>query len=234
MLRLEGVNAYYGSSQALFDLSLEVRQGEVVGLLGRNGSGKTTTLRSILGLVALKAVGIWFRDRQINGIPPHMICRLGIGYVPEERRIFPDLTVEENLQVAARKPASRASRSWNTRQVYELFPTLGQMRDRKGGRLSGGEQQMLTIGRSLMTSPELMLVDEPVEGLAPVVIDALTQRLLELKREGLTMIVSEQNLNFVNAITNRVYVIDRGEVKYEGSARSLTEDEDLRRRHLTV
>ena len=232
LLALRGVEAYYGDSHILFDLSLDVGEGEVVCLLGRNGAGKTTTLKSISGLVPPRGGRITLGSQELTGLPPFRIARLGIGYVPEERRIFGNLTVRENLEVARKTWGDGAT--WTAERVYELFPHLGSLRDRQGGRLSGGEQQMLTIARTLMGSPDVLLLDEPSEGLAPLVVQMLGEQLGGLKETGLTMILAEQNVHFVSELGDRVYVLEKGMVRYEGSMTAFLANDEIRRTHLAV
>ena len=232
LLALRGVEAYYGDSHILFDLSLDVGEGEVVCLLGRNGAGKTTTLKSITGLVPPRGGRIALRGQELTGLPPFRIARLGIGYVPEERRIFGNLTVRENLEVARKTWGDGAT--WTAERVYELFPHLRDLRDRQAGRLSGGEQQMLTIARTLMGSPDVLLLDEPSEGLAPLVVQMLGEQLGGLKETGLTMILAEQNVHFVSELGDRVYVLEKGTVCYQGSMTAFLANEDVRRAHLAV
>jgi branched-chain amino acid transport system ATP-binding protein len=232
LLELRGVEAYYGDSHILFDLSLDVGEGEVVCLLGRNGAGKTTTLKSITGLVPPRGGRISLRGRELSGLPPYRIVRLGIGYVPEDRRIFGNLTVRENLEVARKTWGDGAT--WTAERVFELFPHLRSLRDRQAGRLSGGEQQMLTIARTLMGSPHVLLLDEPSEGLAPLVVQMLGEQLGGLKETGLTMILAEQNVHFVSELGDRVYVLEKGMVRYHGSMSAFLANDDIRRAHLAV
>ena len=229
MLELEGVEAGYGLSRVLHGVSLRAEAGEVVSLLGRNGAGKSTTLKSIVGLVAVSGGRIRFDGREITGRPTHEISRLGVGYVPEERRIFSDLTVAENLLVG-RKGAG----AWDTARVYEFFPKLREMAGRRAGSLSGGEQQMLTVARTLMGNPRVLLLDEPSEGLAPVIVRALGEQIAGLKREGLTILLSEQNLKFAARLADRAYIIEKGIIRFDGPMAALMADEDLRRKYLTV
>jgi branched-chain amino acid transport system ATP-binding protein len=232
LLELRGVEAYYGDSHILFDLSLDVGEGEVVCLLGRNGAGKTTTLKSITGLVPPRAGRITLRGQELSGLPAFRIARLGIGYVPEDRRIFGNLTVRENLEVARKTWGEDGT--WTADRVYELFPHLKGMRDRQAGRLSGGEQQMLTIARTLMGSPHVLLLDEPSEGLAPLVVQMLGEQLAGLKETGLTMILAEQNVHFVSELGDRVYVLEKGMVRYQGSMNAFLANDEIRRTHLAV
>jgi branched-chain amino acid transport system ATP-binding protein len=231
VLELAGVHTYYGSSHALQGVTLHVAEGEVVCLLGRNGAGKTTTLRTIMGLTPPRSGSVRVRGQEIVGLPPHAIARLGIGFVPEDRRVYPDLTVRENLLVVQRRGAGRG---WTVERVYELFPVLQQLESHKGAHLSGGEQQMLTIGRTLMTDPRLLLLDEPAEGLSPVVVQALAEQILRLKGEGMTILLSEQNLRFATRLSDRAYLIEKGTIRYEGTMQELRRNEDLMRQYLMV
>ena len=205
-LSVQDLNSHYGPAHILFDVSLEVDQGEVVALLGRNGAGKSTTFRSIVGLVAQRTGRILFEGRDVSVSPTHEIVRGGLGYVPEERRIFTDLTVEENLEVG-RQPVRPNAPHWTTERLFALFPNLAEMRGRLGGRMSGGEQQMLTIARTLMGNPSLVLLDEPSEGLSPKIVEQMVDAILTMKKEGVSMIVSEQNLHFARLICDRAYII---------------------------
>ena len=229
MLTLDGVQATYGPSRALHGVSLEARDGEVVSLLGRNGAGKSTTLKAIISLVEVTAGAIRFDGRDITRLPTHEISRLGIGWVPEDRRIFSDLTVEENLRVG-----EKGSGRWTAERVYEFFPRLAELADRRAGSLSGGEQQMLTVARTVMGNPRLLLLDEPSEGLAPVIVKALGQQIAALKREGLTILLSEQNLKFAARLADRAYIIEKGQIRFEGPMQQLLADESVRRAYLTV
>jgi branched-chain amino acid transport system ATP-binding protein len=233
VLELRDVHAVYGRSHVLHGVSLTARAGEVVSLLGRNGAGKSTTLKAIVGLVSVTRGEIVFDGGSIRGWPTHAISRAGIGWVPEDRRIFADLTVRENL-VVGEAGAGDGSRRWPVERVFALFPKLGAMAGQRGGSLSGGEQQMLTIARTLMTGPRLLLLDEPSEGLAPVVVKALADNILALKREGLTILLSEQNLAFARRLADRAYIIEKGEIKFEGPFAALDADADLRRTYLSV
>ena len=235
LLEVRDVDAYYGDSHILFGLSLAVERGEVVCLLGRNGAGKTTTLKTIMGLVPPRAGGVTLDGQPLTGLPPFRIARRGLGYVPEERRIFGPLTVHENLEVGRRTWGDGAGReAWTAERVYELFPHLRALRDRPAGRLSGGEQQMLTIARTLMGSPDVLLLDEPSEGLAPLVVQMLSEQLARLKATGLTMILAEQTVNFVSALGDRVYILEKGMVRYQGAMADFLADDEVRRAHLAV
>lgn len=232
-LRVENINTFYGLSHILFDVSLEVEQGELVVLLGRNGAGKTTTMVSIMGLNPPKSGSIEYRGQQISGLPPYRIARMGIGFVPEDRKIFPDLTVAANLDVARRKDRNQASR-WTLKRIYELFPVLEKFAQRRGGTLSGGEQQMLTIARTLMGDPDLLLLDEPSEGLAPLVVRMLGGVLDVIKGEGVTILLSEQNLKFALKHSERAYIVDNGAIRYQGSISDLEKNEEIKKRYLAV
>jgi branched-chain amino acid transport system ATP-binding protein len=229
VLRLDTVEAAYGPSRVLHGVTLEAREGEVVSLLGRNGAGKSTTLKAIVGMVAVTGGAITLDDRPLQTLLPHEISRLGVGWVPEDRRIFSDLTVAENLLVGA-----KGDGGWSVERVYQYFPKLGQLAGRRGGSLSGGEQQMLTVARTLMGNPRILLLDEPSEGLAPVIVQALGQQIAALKREGLTILLSEQNLKFAARLADRAYIIEKGQIRWEGPMARLLEDDAARRAYLTI
>ena len=226
LLAVENIYSAYGLSRVLFGVSLEVQAGECVCLLGRNGVGKTTTIRSVMGLMRPTSGRVIWKGRDIVGWSPHRVARAGIGFVPEDRRIFAELTVWENLDIAVR--SARRSGHWTIDVVYELFPALYELRNRRGGFLSGGEQQMLTIARTLMANPELLLLDEPSEGLAPLVVEALLQKTRELKAQGMTILLAEQGVDFSLALADRVYVLEKGTIRYSGPAAELREDQVLR------
>ena len=226
LLAVHDIHAAYGSSRVLFGISLEVRQGECVCLLGRNGMGKTTTMRAIMGLTPPSTGRIVWKGKDIAGQPPYRVARAGIGFVPEDRRIFAELSVRENLDVAARA-AQRPGR-WTMDAVFALFPKLVELADRQGGYLSGGEQQMLTIGRTLMGNPELLLLDEPSEGLAPLVVENMLEQVNRLKQEGLTILLAEQGVDFSLALADRVYALEKGVVRFSGPAAALRDDTRLR------
>jgi branched-chain amino acid transport system ATP-binding protein len=232
-LELNSVNTYYGRSHILFDVSLSVEKGEVAGLIGRNGAGKSTTFRSIIGLTPPQTGEVVFKGERVSGLRAYQICRKGIGFVPEDRRCFPDLTVRENLEVAIRRE-KEVSSPWNLDKVYSLFPRLKERDKNLGSQLSGGEQQMLTIGRTLMTNPELLLLDEPSEGLAPLVVSLLADMILEIRKEGVTVLLAEQNLHFCAKVSDRGYVIDKGAVKYEGRMSDLLANEEIKEKYLAV
>jgi branched-chain amino acid transport system ATP-binding protein len=232
LLELRDVHAYYGRSHVLHGVGLEAREGEVVSLLGRNGAGKSTTLKAIVGLVDVTDGEILFDGRSLRGRATHEIARRGIGFVPEDRRIFGELTVLENLRVG--EGDGRADRAWTVERVFGLFPKLRELARRRGGSLSGGEQQMLTIARTLMTGPRLLLLDEPSEGLAPVVVKALGENIAALKHAGLTIVLSEQNVKFARRLADRAYIIEQGQIKFEGPFARLDADESIRRAYLSV
>jgi branched-chain amino acid transport system ATP-binding protein len=232
LLEVDGIHTAYGSSRVLFGVSIDINPGECVCLLWRNGVGKTTTMRSIMGLTPPAAGRVRFKGRDITGASPYRLARSGIGYVPEDRRIFAELTVWENLEVAARS-ANRRGR-WTVEGVTELFPKLAELRDRMGGVLSGGEQQMLTIARTLTGNPDLLLLDEPSEGLAPVIVENLLAQVTRLKTEGLTILLAEQGVDFSLALADRVYVLEKGAVRFSGTAAELRDDAALRNKLLAL
>ncbi|MGQ9857348.1 MAG: ABC transporter ATP-binding protein [Thermodesulfobacteriota bacterium] len=231
ILEVRGIHTYYGTSHILFGISFQVGRGEAVCLLGRNGAGKTTTLKSIIGLVVPKSGSIRFKGQELVGKPPYYIAKLGVGFVPDDRRIFPDLTVRQNLLLARRQPEGAI---WSLERIYELFPKLMDLERHLGAQLSGGEQQMLTIARTLMTNPEVLLLDEPGEGLAPLVIRAMEEQLGEIKKQGVTMLICEHNVGLATALSDRAYVMDKGRIRYEGTIFELRENEEVRRRYLMV
>ena len=231
ILEAEQIHTYYGTSHILFGISFEVREGESICLLGRNGAGKTTTLRSIIGLTPPRAGKIRFRGKEIVGRPPYRIAQLGIGFVPDDRRIFPDLTVRQNILVARRE---REGSNWNLDSVYNLFPKLQQLDTHMGTQLSGGEQQMLTVARTLMTNPDFLLLDEPGEGLAPLVIKTMEVQLGEIKKTGLNMLICEHNVGLALALSDRGYVMDKGAIHYHGTIDELRGNEEVRKKYLMV
>ena len=232
-LEIHKLNSYYGPAHILFDVDISVGTGEVVALLGRNGAGKSTTFRSIVGLVARREGRIVFDGEDITNRPTHEIVRRGLGYVPEDRRIFTELTVEENLMVGA-QPARDGAPCWTPEKLYTLFPNLGEMRGRLGGRMSGGEQQMLTIARTLMGNPSLVLLDEPSEGLAPKIVEEMANAILAMKNEGLSIVLSEQNPHFARLISDRAYIIESGRIRFGGTIRELEESPEIRDAYLAV
>ncbi|MCA3358197.1 MAG: ABC transporter ATP-binding protein [Roseomonas sp.] len=232
MLEVEGLRAGYGPAEILFGVSLTLARGEVAALMGRNGAGKSTTLKAIMGLITPRAGRVRFGGRDIAGLPPFRIARLGLGYVPEDRRIFTDLTVAENLEVGRRPAEGRDA--WTPERLFEVFPNLASMRHRRAAAMSGGEQQMLAIARTLMGNPAAVLLDEPSEGLAPVILELMADAVLRMKREGIAVLLSEQNFDFAAAVADRAYVIERGEIRYDGSMAALEADPALRAQHLSL
>jgi len=235
ILEVTNINTYYGTSHILFDVTLNVDQGEVVCLLGRNGVGKTTTMRSIMGLTHPRSGSVKFEGFELMGRPPYSRAKRGMGFVPDDRRIFPTLTVRDNLQLGAKKGARHDGlEEWTLDKVYELFPALKNLDSRKGGTLSGGEQQMLTVARTLMGNPTLLLMDEPAEGLGPLVVKTLGEQVLKLKGLGQTILISEQNLPFALAVADRAYVLEKGAIRYQGSIKELEADEEVRKNYLMI
>ena len=233
LLSVAGLNSHYGRAHILFDLSIEVRRGEVVALLGRNGAGKSTTLKSILGLVRPTSGEVIYAGRRIDREPTYKVSRMGIGYVPEDRRIFTELTVMENLEVGRRAPREGIPH-WAVERIFQLFPHLAEMRRRLGSRMSGGEQQMLAIARTLMGNPACILLDEPSEGLAPLIVEQLARTIRTLKAEGLTVLLSEQNLHFASHIADRAVIIEKGRIRYTGEMQALAADAEVQGEYLTA
>lgn len=236
-LTVEGLRARYGSSQALFDVNMHVGDGETVALIGRNGAGKTTTLHCVMGVLDARSGSIRLDERETIDMSPHRIARLGVGLVPQGRRIFAELTVEENLRAGARSGRERSENGageWTVERLFEVFPLLAEVRRSKGGWLSGGEQQVLSIARALIAGPGLLLLDEPTEGLAPRVVETLAEQLLQIKRAGLTMVLAEQHLGLVLDLASRAYVIDRGAVRAEGEPATLLADDRIRHAYLSL
>src|SRR5438094_6092460 len=234
LLDVHEIETAYGLSRVLFGVSIAVNAGECVCLLGRNGVGKTTTMRSIMGLTPPQAGRVVWKGTDITGWPPYRVARAGLGFVPEDRRIFADLTVWENLDVASRSARRGSGHDFSIDRVFDLFPKLRELTGRNGGFLSGAEQQMLTIARTLMGNPELLLLDEPSEGLAPIVVDHLRQQIARLKAGGQTILLAEQNVEFSLSLADRVYVLEKGHIRYEGTAREFREDETIRQRYLAL
>nr|WP_196242146.1 ABC transporter ATP-binding protein [Azospirillum oleiclasticum] len=232
-MTVNGLNSFYGRAHILADVDLQVGAGEVVALMGRNGAGKSTTFRSIMGLVEQRRGALSFGGADISTAEPFEIARLGLGYVPEDRRIFTELTVMENLEVG-RQPARAGSPTWTPERLFDLFPNLAEMRDRPGGRMSGGEQQMLTIARTLMGNPRMILLDEPSEGLAPRIVEMMANAIVALKSQGLTVMLCEQNLHFAALVSDRAYVIEKGRIRYQGTMAALQADDEVRRAYLTM
>jgi branched-chain amino acid transport system ATP-binding protein len=233
MLDVQSLGAWYGQAQVLFRVSLGVGAGECVALVGRNGAGKSTTMKAIMGLMARRRGLVVFRGADISSAPSYRISRLGLGWVPEDRRIFTDLSVRENLAVA-RQPPRQGAPTWTEEKLYALFPNLAAMPDRPGGRMSGGEQQMLTVARTLMGNPYLVLLDEPSEGVAPLIVEEMARMIVALKKAGVSILLSEQNLHFARLVADRAVVLERGEVKFVGTMDALMSDETLLRTHLSV
>ena len=217
MLEVSGLHTYYGRAHIVVDVSFALGRGEVVALLGRNGAGKSTTLKTIVGLVRPAKGRITYAGRDITGWPPHRIARCGLGYTPEDRRVFTDLTVLENLEVGRRPPHGAAIAPWTPARLFRLFPNLAALAERPAGHISGGEQQMLAIARTLMGNPQVLLLDEPSEGLAPVIVEQLASTIVELKADGLSIVLAEQNLRFARAVADRALVMERGRIRFSGS-----------------
>jgi len=232
MLEVTDIHTYYGLSHILFEVSLSVAQGEVVCILGRNGAGKSTTMRSIMGLTPPRRGSISFKGQDLTGMKPHLRARLGMGYVPDDRRVFADLTVGENLEIVAR--TGPTADPWDKERIYQFFPPLAQIDGRRAGFLSGGEQQMLTIARALMTNPDFLLLDEPTEGLAPLVVKLLAEQIAALKSTGLTVLLAEQNQEVALGLADRGYIIDNGVIRFSGSIEDLKANEEVRRKYLMV
>jgi branched-chain amino acid transport system ATP-binding protein len=233
MLTVTDIHTRYGQAEVLFGVSFQVARGEIVSILGRNGAGKSTTLKSIIGLTPPAAGSVDFAGQELVGLPPHRICRLGLGYVPEERRIFAELSVAENLEVG-RRAAGEGVAAWTPERLYALFPNLAASRTRRGGEISGGEQQMLTIARTLMGNPRLILLDEPWTGLAPRIAEQLAEAIRDLKQQGLTVLLSEQNLRFAAMVADRALILESGSLRWSGTAEALARDAETTRALLSV
>lgn len=238
LLDARGLNAWYGAAHILFDVTLQVNRGEVVALMGRNGAGKSTTLKALMGMLAKRKGSASFLGKDISRSEPHEVARMGLGYVPEDRRVFGDLTVMENLEVgrqAARQWSDgSAAPLWTHERLFKLFPNLGEMPNRPGSRMSGGEQQMLTVARTLMGNPFVVLLDEPSEGVAPVIVEQMAQMILELKAQGVSILLSEQNMHFAELVSDRAYVLEKGQIRYQASMADLAANEEVRRAYLSV
>jgi len=238
LLEAKSLCAWYGAAQILYDVDLEVRRGEVVALMGRNGAGKSTTLKALIGMLAKRRGAVRFLGHDISKCEPHHAAKLGLGFVPEDRRVFTDLTVMENLEVgkqAARRWADGSEAPlWTPERLFKLFPNLGEMPQRPGGRMSGGEQQMLTVARTLMGNPYLVLLDEPSEGVAPVIVEQMANMILELKAQGVSILLSEQNMHFAELVSDRAYVLEKGQIRYQASMADLATNEEVRRAYLSV
>ena len=233
LLKVKALNAFYGRAHILFDVGFEVGRGEVVALMGRNGAGKSTTTKAVMGLLPRISGTVSFMGEHITGKAPYRIAREGLGYVPEDRRVFGDLTVMENLDTG-RQPPRDGAPLWTPDKLFRVFPNLGEMRHRRASRMSGGEQQMLTVSRTLMGNPRLVLLDEPSEGVAPVIVEQMADMILELKREGLAILLSEQNLHFAELVSDRVYVLEKGQIRYEGAMHAFASDAAARHEFLGV
>lgn len=233
MLEVQGINAFYGQAQILDDVSFSVGAGEVVALLGRNGAGKSTTMKTMMGMVSSTKGDVTFNGESIKKLPSHVICQKGLGYVPEERRIFTELTVMENLEVGKQDKRADAP-FWTPEKLFELFPNLAEMRNRPGGQMSGGEQQMLSIARTLMGNPSAILLDEPSEGIAPVIVEQMAFTIMELKKEGLAVLLSEQNLHFAKLVSDRAVIVEKGSIRYQGTVLELEENPEIRDAYLAV
>jgi branched-chain amino acid transport system ATP-binding protein len=238
MLTVENLSAWYGAAQILYGLNFEVGRGEVVALMGRNGAGKSTTMKALMGLIGRRQGTVRFNGEDISRLKPFEIARLGLGFTPEDRRIFSDLTVMENLDIG-RQPArafpdGQPAPSWTPERLFALFPNLAEMPNRPGGRMSGGEQQMLTVARTLMGNPLLVLLDEPSEGVAPLIVEQMANTIVALKKEGLSILLSEQNIHFAQLVADRVYVLEKGQIHWQGAMAQLSDNEDVQRAYLTV
>jgi branched-chain amino acid transport system ATP-binding protein len=238
LLQARGLCAWYGAAQILFDVDLEVRRGEVVALMGRNGAGKSTTLKALMGMLARRRGELAFMGRDISRAEPFEVARLGLGFVPEDRRVFTELSVMENLAVGRQPerqwPEGQPAPAWTPEKLFQLFPNLGEMRERPGGRMSGGEQQMLTVARTLMGNPFVVLLDEPSEGVAPVIVEQMAHMILELKAQGVSILLSEQNMHFAELVSDRAYVLEKGQIRYQASMAELAANEEVRRNFLSV
>ena len=238
LLQAQGLCAWYGAAQVVYGVDLQVQRGEVVALLGRNGAGKSTTLKALMGLVGQRRGTVHFMGHDISGTEPHVAARLGLGYVPEDRRVFTDLTVMENLEVGKQPtrhwPDGSAAPLWTPERLFTLFPNLGEMPQRPGGQMSGGEQQMLTVARTLMGNPYLVLLDEPSEGVAPVIVEQMVGMILALKNQGVSILLSEQNMHFAALVADRAYVLEKGQIRYEGPMAALMANTDVRQAYLGV
>jgi branched-chain amino acid transport system ATP-binding protein len=233
VVQVEGLDVYYGTSQILFGVGLSVQQGDTMALLGRNGAGKSTTMKAIAGLAPAKRGQVMLRGRDVSGLKPHLVARAGLGFVPEDRQIFPDHSVEDNL-VIGQKKGPEGQDDWSIQRVYEVFPLLQPLRYRIAGRLSGGEQQMLAIARTLMGNPVVLLLDEPSEGLAPIIVQRIGELLRQLRGTGATVLIAEQNMHFCLGLANRATVIDKGQIVYSASIEELKANADIRQRYLAI
>lgn len=233
MLEVHSLNAFYGKAQMLFDVSLEVGRGEVVALMGRNGAGKSTTIKSIMGLLQSKRGQVRFLGEDIAVLEPYQIARRGLGFVPEDRRVFSELSVMQNLEVG-RQAARAGVQAWTPERLFRLFPNLGEMPDRPGGSMSGGEQQMLTVARTLMGNPLLLMLDEPSEGVAPVIVEQMAHMIMTLKQQGLSILLSEQNLHFAQMVCDRAYVLEQGQIRFSGTMEALAANDEVQQNYLSL
>ena len=237
-LAVDNLNAWYGTAHILFDMSFTVGRGEVVALMGRNGAGKSTTMKAVMGLLSRRSGTVRLNGRDVSALKPFEIARLGMGFTPEDRRIFSDLTVLENLDVGVRSPRATAAgapaQAWTVDAVFELFPNLAELRHRRGGHMSGGEQQMLTIARTLMGNPLLILLDEPSEGIAPVIVERIADTIVQLKRSGLSILLSEQNVGFAEAVSDRAYMLEKGQIRWGGTMAELAANSEIQRNYLVL
>jgi branched-chain amino acid transport system ATP-binding protein len=237
-LAVDNLNAWYGTAHILFDMSFTVGRGEVVALMGRNGAGKSTTMKAVMGLSPRRNGSVRLNGRDVSALKPFEIARLGMGFTPEDRRIFSDLTVLENLDVGVRSPRATAdgapAQAWTVDAVFELFPNLAELRHRRGGHMSGGEQQMLTIARTLMGNPLVILLDEPSEGIAPVIVERIADTIVQLKRAGLSILLSEQNVGFAEAVSDRAYMLEKGQIRWAGTMVELAANSDVQRNYLVL
>ncbi|MFM2106968.1 MAG: hypothetical protein RLZZ513_36, partial [Pseudomonadota bacterium] len=233
MLEVSALNAFYGKAQMLFDVSLEVARGEVVALMGRNGAGKSTTIKSIMGLLPGKRGQVRFMGEDITSLAPYQIARRGLGFVPEDRRIFSELSVMQNLEVGRQAPREGVP-PWTPERLFTLFPNLGEMPDRPGGSMSGGEQQMLTVARTLMGNPLLLMLDEPSEGVAPVIVEQMAHMITTLKQQGLAILLSEQNLHFAQLVCDRAYVLEQGQIRFNGTMQALAANDEVQQNYLSL
>jgi branched-chain amino acid transport system ATP-binding protein len=236
-LAVDNLNAWYGTAHILFDMSFTVGRGEVVALMGRNGAGKSTTMKAVMGLLPRRSGSVHLNGRDVSSLKPFEIARLGLGFTPEDRRIFSDLTVLENLDVAVQPPrptADGAPAGWTIDAVFELFPNLAELRHRRGGHMSGGEQQMLTIARTLMGNPLVILLDEPSEGIAPVIVERIADTIVQLKRSGLSILLSEQNVGFAQAVSDRAYMLEKGQIRWAGTMAELAGNAEVQRNYLVL
>jgi len=238
VLAVENLSAWYGAARILYELTFEVGRGEVVALMGRNGAGKSTTMKAVMGLVDERDGRVRFNGEDISRLRPYEVARRGLGFTPEDRRIFSDLTVMENLDVGRQAPRAladgTAAPAWTPERLFALFPNLAEMPDRLGGRMSGGEQQMLTVARTLMGNPLLVLLDEPSEGVAPLIVEKMANTIVELKKQGLSVLLSEQNIHFARLVSDRVYVLEKGQIRWQGAMAQLVDNLDVQRTYLTV